>query len=711
MDEVRAASKDTGLRPAFLWNAAGVIWLIAGTMQIASYAFHLTPVQLPVISLFVSGIFAVVLSAIWFVCARRGVPADNRYHLALGMGLVVIIAGTAVDPNNHSADIAYPMLPMVCALVLFPVRHALPYVAGAVFAAFGFVVTSDDPTRWPRAIVIAVVILAVAGLLIVGQLQLRRALMRNRELSEIDALTGVANVRRLTARVEEEIARERTTDVGNFALIALDLDDFKAVNDTLGHSTGDRVLMEVARAIERELEPSDLLARRGGDEFTVVALEHSERSLEDLCERLAAAIEETRRDLCPAIEPAASIGIARREAGETIELLMARADAALHEKKSASHRRRGGARSSGAVAAADETAQPRGSRLLQHRGDERVPVWSETYRIASWQLVAGSFAVIAAAVPLIGLSVMNAYSINDGVFGVCLVCGVLGALCLVEGRDIRSRAVLLLALTVAFGAAVALVLLSGDLRNATVELMIVPSIVAFYVAGWRGGLIFAVPGMAIYADVVTRLGDDLAVIRSAQVGVIVLVVGYLVPRVTAQAREATEENERLSGIDPLTGLANIRRMNIRLADELDRIRSVGGYVTVFMIDLDDFKQVNDSYSHATGDKVLINVGSAITRHVRNYDLVARRGGDEFVAIAQHDGDLNLDEIAARIASEIATTRAAICPDIDPQASIGWVTSRPGDTPAELIARADASEKAVKQSHRLAPGDTAAQKIA
>lgn len=147
MDVASAVNKDTGLRSAFLWNAMGVIWLLAGAVQVASFVFHLTPVQLPVTEFVVSGPLAVLLAGIWFACGRRGIPADVRYHLPIGLGLLVILIGTALDPNDHSADIAYPMLPMVCALVLFPLRHAWPYVAEPCSAPS----VSSSPVTTPRA--------------------------------------------------------------------------------------------------------------------------------------------------------------------------------------------------------------------------------------------------------------------------------------------------------------------------------------------------------------------------------------------------------------------------------------------------------------------------------------------------------------------------------------------------------------------------------
>lgn len=701
MPPVNATSDETGLSPRVLWTAAGVLWLVLSLVQIASYLFNLTPEPLPLSVAVISGFVPLGLAFAWFACARVGVDDLRWFHLPVALGLLTIVLGSAIDPNNHSADMVYPMLPMICALVLFPFAHAWPYVVGGVFGAVSMVVFGGDPTPGPRSIVASVVVLSTAGLLMTGQLQVRRALRRNRELSEMDALTGVANVRRLRARLTDELLRDRGT--ADFALLTMDLDDFKAVNDALGHSTGDRVLIEVARAIERRLAPGEMVARRGGDEFTVLALPNPERSVEALRDAIAEAIVETRKDLCPSIEPAASIGLVYRRADESLDELLARADAALHDQKVISHARRGGARTNGLgePTIADDDAVD-GARLISSDGESAVRPWAETHNTASWQMIAGVFAVFAAIVPLLGLANPQNELLSGAAFALCLTAGMLAGLIVLKepsGRAILRYSALAGTLVIA----AALIERSGAERNAMIDLLILPSMLGFYVAGRRGGMIFAAAGIGMYAYFISTFAYELAVIRTVQTAVVILLVGYLVPHATAQARETADENERLSGVDPLTGLANVRRMNQRLADELDRVKSVGGYVTALMIDLDDFKQVNDTLSHRVGDEVLVAVGRAIHRHMRDTDLIARRGGDEFVAVVAHDGEIDPQELAERIEQEIADARTAICPNLNPLASVGWVTGRPGDTPAELLARADSKEKAAKRLHRAEPG--------
>jgi len=104
--------------------------------------------------------------------------------------------------------------------------------------------------------------------------------------------------------------------------------------------------------------------------------------------------------------------------------------------------------------------------------------------------------------------------------------------------------------------------------------------------------------------------------------------------------------------DPLTQVYNARAFEERLGEELRRTRRYGRPLSVLYLDLDDFKRVNDSRGHQTGDAVLKLVADAIRRAVRQADVVGRMGGDEFaVLMPETDGDL-ADAAAARLAKEL-----------------------------------------------------------
>jgi diguanylate cyclase (GGDEF)-like protein len=102
--------------------------------------------------------------------------------------------------------------------------------------------------------------------------------------------------------------------------------------------------------------------------------------------------------------------------------------------------------------------------------------------------------------------------------------------------------------------------------------------------------------------------------------------------------ELLEKNAQLEALaitDPLTGLANRRRLMARLEEEVARARRYKTPLSVVMIDIDHFKQVNDTHGHAMGDEVLRNIGAMLKASVRATDLAARYGGEEFTLVLSH----------------------------------------------------------------------------
>lgn len=97
----------------------------------------------------------------------------------------------------------------------------------------------------------------------------------------------------------------------------------------------------------------------------------------------------------------------------------------------------------------------------------------------------------------------------------------------------------------------------------------------------------------------------------------------------AELRETGAELERLAKVDPLTGVLNRRALFERLGAEFRRSQRYGRSLTAMMIDLDDFKSLNDRYGHATGDEVLAACARLISSNLRESDTVGRYGGEEF----------------------------------------------------------------------------------
>jgi diguanylate cyclase len=122
--------------------------------------------------------------------------------------------------------------------------------------------------------------------------RLRYSLEQVRSMSEHDVLTGLMNRRGFERSLEGQLARARRRD-GRLAILLLDLDDFKSVNDTMGHDAGDQLLIEVARRLTNISRDGDLLCRLGGDEFVVMMtnFDHDEQAIV-LADRINANLRE-----------------------------------------------------------------------------------------------------------------------------------------------------------------------------------------------------------------------------------------------------------------------------------------------------------------------------------------------------------------------------------------------------------------------------------
>ena len=161
--------------------------------------------------------------------------------------------------------------------------------------------------------------------------------MRIEQLAHFDALTGLANRNLFKDRVDEALARYQRLNT-QFAVLLLDLDKFKGVNDTLGHQAGDALLSEVATRIKTTMREVDVAARLGGDEFAVIALPGEVGTADGaktLAARLIEAISAPYQIEDHAVVVGCSIGIALvPEHGARIDEVLRNADLALYKSKS-----------------------------------------------------------------------------------------------------------------------------------------------------------------------------------------------------------------------------------------------------------------------------------------------------------------------------------------------------------------------------------------
>jgi diguanylate cyclase (GGDEF)-like protein len=260
---------------------------------------------------------------------------DERWLALVPVAATIEIAA-AVALSHFVFTYLYFFVALYVALVFPSTRQMVPFmvlVAIALFAPLLYSGRSDEQTLlWALATAPGIFLTAVVVARLTSGLEQSREAYR--QLSTEDGLTGVGNYRSLLERLAHETSRHHRHG-REFAVLTLDLDHFKEVNETQGHLVGDMLLAIVGSMIDLKVRTEDAVFRQGGDEFSVIAPETDREQAERLAERIEYALTrissgETRLS--------ATVGVAvfptdGYEAGELLDA----ADAALISRKRARH--------------------------------------------------------------------------------------------------------------------------------------------------------------------------------------------------------------------------------------------------------------------------------------------------------------------------------------------------------------------------------------
>lgn len=165
----------------------------------------------------------------------------------------------------------------------------------------------------------------------------------------------------------------------------------------------------------------------------------------------------------------------------------------------------------------------------------------------------------------------------------------------------------------------------------------------------------------------------------------------------AALSRAVEEVQRLATHDDLTGLVNRRYMQQRLVQEQLRFKRYGRPFSVAIIDLDHFKRINDTQGHAFGDKVLQAFAAESLATLRDSDLIARWGGEEFLALMPDTPSAQGVAIIQRLLARMSTVPHATCAELT--FSAGVTECRKDEAVEDAVARADAAMYEAKESGR------------
>ncbi len=250
---------------------------------------------------------------------------------SVALTLLIAVADFDVGPEVHLA-VVY-LIPIFIATWNAGRGTGIAIAAASAVLSSGGDVLAAPRGAWLVPLIMTVLWGAMFLVFVLMLTELKRALQRERALAREDFLTGVANRRHFLELTVAEINRARRYR-RPLTVAYLDLDNFKDVNDRLGHDAGDELLKTVATALRARLRVTDAIGRIGGDEFAVCLpetdQEAAQRVLEDMRREVADALPERCRDVT------LSVGIVTFAVPpEDVEVLLREADRMLYEAKNA----------------------------------------------------------------------------------------------------------------------------------------------------------------------------------------------------------------------------------------------------------------------------------------------------------------------------------------------------------------------------------------
>jgi diguanylate cyclase (GGDEF)-like protein len=581
--------------PSGRWGmvAAGSVLVVAGIAVTASAAVLASS---PLRALVTHAYVLVAIAATMAMIAFEGTVAGPAGILAVGPLTLIAVTGS---------------------------RRAVVGVTAAILAVYAAIAILGDagPTGYVLVHVTSLLTLVVACAM------RRQAMLRDqselRRLARTDPLTGSLNRRGFQDRLDRELADGPRP----LLLVSLDLDAFKAVNDSLGHEGGDAVLRFAASAVRGTLGPDAALGRVGGDELAVLL---PGRGLQD-----AAAVEAA---IVAALAPhaSASAGSASAPAdGDSAEMLHAAADARLYAAKRNRPER-------------EEVLRRASTLRAGRRAGDESPVARRGSRRGALRTILGTHLVGFTLASVYGVTTLEA----DGHAAIAALglTGVAAAAVLLATRGLRRlpraarRAVMLAYTAYAFALVVAFSVLDGGPGGPVAASFILPAMAIATTTSPR-------TVAAVCSVLVASYGGVVALTHTGPPGylpLLVLVTVAVAAACCAQQSELVRQRRllaELSRTDPLTGCLNRRGFLDALHAEAGR---TGVPLSLLTVDLDEFKRVNDRQGHAAGDELLQWVANALQGCLRQDDLVGRIGGDEFCVLLPGASPAVGASVAARL---------------------------------------------------------------
>jgi diguanylate cyclase (GGDEF)-like protein len=274
-------------------------------------------------------------SAAFFAAADRFMPRMERPELlifAAWLGSELTIAGAvALEGSQHIVALSWLAIPVITLSARFSMRGVGAGVATAcaLVVAVAFLIDAHTVIARPEIVLAPLALIVCVAVL---STPLMSSDIQHRSDAVIDQLTGMLNRNALGARTHELGQQSRVTGEP-IGVIVADLDRFKRINDTCGHSVGDAVLRDVAYLLRKQLRAFDLAYRLGGEEFLILVPGSDLTGTLELAERLRTGISSTPVGNGLAVTMSVGVSASGRHEPFDYESLFAEADAALYRAK------------------------------------------------------------------------------------------------------------------------------------------------------------------------------------------------------------------------------------------------------------------------------------------------------------------------------------------------------------------------------------------
>lgn len=642
-----------------------------------------------------SGTNAMILGgsiALGLICAFLGPRTPQRWFGPAEQTMLALVWLATAALVAESGGSESPVIALFAAGVLYCAFFLAPGVAAAQILLGTFAIwapiaydtgTAIDTGFIARAVVFAAAMWSVAVLVSRNRAALRRAEMNARRMALTDPMTGVANLRTFDGEFNEQLAIAYDEDEP-FAVAFIDVDGVKTANTIHGHAGGDQMICTTAELLMRAAGAEDQVARLGGDEFAVLMPGADREDTAAFEARFANDLHElnTSPDYDgPPVSACVGSAVFPRD-GEDLDSLMRVADTRMNRSKSVLPQTLSIKKTAGGRRLTPD------SELIASERENRLAHLAGPATGLAWVMGAAMILISALADETMG----RHYFLSIALAAVCVAVATAISIAPAERREEVARMGDLVAVPM-----VPLVIYAtGGVMSIVLPMIFLVVAHTSYslptkTAAWRCAMLLALLATPLL------LGASLA--RFTQASMILAcaaVIAMMLQWNRAKIEAARAQSIELANTDALTGIANRRAFEAQLSYDGARHRAGHTGGGLVLIDVDDFKTINQTSGHKGGDEVLKHLSAVLEGATARIGRVCRIGGDEFALVISEGGDSDVSRAAALSRAAVQSVNWSGLHPPGLTVSVGYATWSTVDDWPELVVAADLAVRLSKQ---------------